>query len=143
MKLKTQDHNQKNRRWNKMCQQLEILEKIREKGKVNGFDVDLAEAQAKDYIRMDKKVGAIEKDVRLMKKDIRVLLENQARQGGQIDLIVKRMDSPVEEERKDAIFWQQIKGMLSTTMGKIFILLAFGCIGLAGQRILELIGLIK
>ena len=126
-----------------MCQQLEILEKIREKGKVNGYDVDLAEAQAKDYIRMDKKVGAIEKDVRLMKKDIRVLLENQARQGGQIDLIVKRMDSPVEEERKDAIFWRQIKGMLSTTMGKIFILLAFGCIGLAGQRILELIGLIK
>lgn len=126
-----------------MCQQLEILEKIREKGKVNGFDVDLAEAQAKDYIRMDKKVGAIEKDVRLMKKDIRVLLENQARQGGQIDLIVKRMNSPVEEERKDAIFWRQIKGMLSTTTGKIFILLAFGCIGLAGQRILELIGLIK
>ena len=126
-----------------MCQQLEILEKIREKGKVNGYDVDLAEAQAKDYIRMDKKVGAIEKDVRLMKKDIRVLLENQARQGGQIDLIVKRIDSPVEEERKDAIFWRQIKSMLSTTMGKIFILLAFGCIGLAGQRILELIGLIK
>lgn len=126
-----------------MCQQLEILEKIREKGKVNGYDVDLAEAQAKDYIRMDKKVGAIEKDVRLMKKDIRVLLENQARQGGQIDLIVKRMNSPVEEERKDAIFWQQIKGMLSTTMGKIFILLAFGCIGLSGQRILELIGIIK
>lgn len=126
-----------------MCQQLEILEKIREKGKVNGYDVDLAEAQAKDYIRMDKKVGAIEKDVRLMKKDLRVVLENQARQGGQIDLIVKRLDSPVEEERKDAIFWRQIKGMLSTTMGKIFILLAFGCIGLAGQRILELIGLIK
>ena len=126
-----------------MCQQLEILEKIRKKGKVNGFDVNLAEAQAKDYIRMDKKVGAIEKDVRLMKKDIRVLLENQARQGGQIDLIVKRMNSPVEEERKDAIFWRQIKSMLSTTMGKIFILLAFGCIGLAGQRILELIGLIK
>ena len=126
-----------------MCQQLEILEKIREKGKVNGYDVDLAEAQAKDYIRMDKKVGAIEKDVRLMKKDLRIVLENQARQGGQIDLIVKRMNSPVEEERKDAIFWQQIKGMLSTTMGKIFVLLAFGCIGLAGQRILELIGLIK
>lgn len=126
-----------------MCQQLEILEKIRKKGKVNGYDVDLAEAQARDYVRMDKKVGSIEKDVRLMKKDIRVLLENQARQGGQIDLIVKRMDSPVEEERKDAIFWRQIKGMLSTTTGKIFILLAFGCIGLAGQRILELIGLIK
>ena len=60
-----------------MCQQLEVLEKIREKGRVNGYDVDLAEAQAKDYIRMDKKVGAIEKDVRLMKKDLRVVLETK------------------------------------------------------------------
>lgn len=126
-----------------MCSQLQVLEKIHKEGNTDGYSIELAEAQAKDYIRMDKKVGAIEKDVRLMKKDLRVVLENQARQGGQIDLIVKRMDSPVEEERKDAIFWRQIKGMLSTTTGKIFILLAFGCIGLAGQRILELIGIIK
>lgn len=126
-----------------MCQQLEILEKIREKGKVNGYDIDLAEAQARDYIRMDKKVGKIEKDVGLMKKDIRALLENQARQGGQIDLIVKRLNSPVEEERKDAIFWQQIKSIGKTTTGKIIILLMVGSIALAGQRILELLGLIQ
>lgn len=126
-----------------MCQQLEILEKIREKGKVNGYDIDLAEAQARDYIRMDRKVGKIEKDVGLMKKDIRMLLENQARQGGQIDLIVNRLNSPVEEERKDAIFWQQIKSIGKTTTGKIIILLMVGSIALAGQRILELLGLIQ
>ena len=126
-----------------MCQQLEILEKIREQGKVNGYDIDLAEAQAKDYIRMDRKVGKIEKDVGLMKKDIRALLENQARQGGQIDLIVKRLNSPVEEERKDAIFWQQVKSIGKTTTGKVIILLMVGSIALAGQRILELLGLIQ
>ena len=126
-----------------MCQQLEILEKIREKGKVNGYDIDLAEAQARDYIRMDKKVGRIEKDMGLMKKDIRTLLENQARQGGQIDLIVKRMNSPIEDERKDAIFWRQIKSIGKTTTGKFMIVLMIGSIALAGQRILELIGLIK
>lgn len=126
-----------------MCQQLEILEKIREKGKVNGYDIDLAEAQARDYIRMDKKVGRIEKDMGLMKKDIRTLLENQARQGGQIDLIVKRMNSPIEDERKDAIFWRQIKSIGKTTTGKFIIVLMIGSIALAGQRILELIGLIK
>ena len=126
-----------------MCQQLDILEKIRAKGKVNGYDIDLAEAQARDYIRMDKKVGQIEKDVGLMKKDIRVLLENQARQGGQIDLIVKRLDSPVEEERKDAIFWRQIKAIGKTPTGKVVIVLMIGSIALAGQRILELLGLIK
>ena len=126
-----------------MCQQLDILEKIREKGKVNGYDIDLAEAQARDYIRMDKKVGKIEKDMSLMKKDIRKLLENQARQGGQIDLIVRRLDSPVEEERKDAIFWRQLKSIGKTTTGKIIIMLMVGSIALAGQRILELFGLIQ
>ena len=126
-----------------MCQQLEILEKIRQKGKVNGYDIDLAEAQARDYLRMDKRMGQIEKDVGLMKKDIRILLENQARQGGQIDLIVKRLDSPVEEERKDAIFWRQLKAIAQTTTGKIIIVLMIGSVALAGQRILELLGMIK
>ena len=65
-----------------MCEQIKVLEKIREKGRVNGYDVDLAEAQARDYLRMDRKVGRIEKDMAMMKKDMRTLLENQARQGG-------------------------------------------------------------
>ena len=125
-----------------MCQQLEILEKIREKGRVNGYDIDLAEAQARDYLRMDRKVGKIEKDVSLMKKDIRVLLDNQSRQGGQIDLIVKRLNSPVEEERKNGIFWGELKAMARTPMGKMLILLAIGCLCMTGQRILELLGLI-
>lgn len=123
-----------------MCSQLQVLEKIHKEGNTDGYSIELAEAQAKDYIRMDKKVGAIEKDVRLMKKDLRVVLENQARQGGQIDLIVQRMNSPVDEERKNGIVWAELKGIMKTPMGKIIVLLAIGCIGLAGQRILELLG---
>lgn len=126
-----------------MCEQIKILEKIREHGEMNGFAVDLAEAQAKDYIRMDKKVGRIEKDVDGIKKDIRALLENQARQGGQIDLIVKRLNSPVEDERKDGLVWQQIKAIFKTTTGKIIILLLIGCIALSGDKILQLFGLLK
>ena len=126
-----------------MCQQIEILEKIRAKGKVNGYDIDLAEAQARDYIRMDRKVGKIEKDVGLMKKDTQTLLENQARQGGQIDLIVKRLDSPVEQERKEGIVWHEFKSMAKNPLGKMVILLILGSFALAGQRILELLGMIK
>ena len=122
---------------------MKVLQKIREKGEVNGFGVELAEAQALDYVRMDKKVAKIEKDVNSIKKNMHIILENQARQGGQIDLIVNRMNSPIEEERKDAIFWQQLKSIIKTPMGKILILLVIGCVALAGQRILELIGLIK
>ena len=126
-----------------MCEQIKVLEKIREKGRVNGYDVDLAEAQARDYLRMDRKVGRIEKDMAMMKKDMRTLLENQARQGGQIDLIVARLDSPIEAERKDAIFWQQIKSIAKTPTGKIMIILMIGAIALAGDKILQLLGLIK
>ena len=126
-----------------MCAQMEILAKIREKGRVNGYDVELAEAQARDYIRMDKKVGKIEKDVSGIKKDMSAMKVEQARQGGQIDLIVQRLNSPIEEERKDAIFWQQIKSIGKTTMGKIILLLMVGAIAMSGQRILELLGLIQ
>lgn len=126
-----------------MCQQLEILEKIREKGKVNGYDIDLAEAQAQDYIRMDKKVGKIEKDVASIKKEQSRQGTMLAKQGGQIDLIVKYINSPAEQERKDGIVWNELKGIMKTPMGKIIVLLAVGCIGLAGQRILELFGIIQ
>ena len=126
-----------------MCQQLEILEKIRKAGEMNGFAVDLAEAQAKDYLRMNKQVGGIKKDVSSIKKEQKKQGEMLARQGGQIDLIVKYINSPVEDERKDAIFWRQIKSIGKTTTGKFIIVLMIGSIALAGQRILELIGLIK
>ena len=126
-----------------MCAQLDVLKKIHEKGRVNGYDVELAEAQAKDYIRMDKKVCKIEKDISGIKQDMADFKIEQARQGGQIDLIVQRMNSPVDEERKDGIIWKELKNIAKNPMGKIIIVLMIGCIALAGQRILELIGLIK
>ena len=126
-----------------MCAQLEVLKKVREKGRVNGYDVELAEAQAKDFIIMNKKVGKIEKDVSSIKKEQKKQGEMLARQGGQIDLIVQRMNSPVDEERKDGIIWKEIKSIAKTSLGKIIIILMIGCVALAGQRILELIGLIK
>lgn len=126
-----------------MCMQLEVLKKIRAKGEVNGFGVELAEAQALDYVRMNKKVGKIEKDVCGIKKDMSAMKAEQARQGGQIDAIFQHIHSPIEEERKDAIFWRQIKAIAKTPTGKIMILLFLGCVALSGQRILELLGLIK
>ena len=126
-----------------MCQQLEVLEKIRQVGEMNGYAIDLAEAQAKDYIRMNKKVSRIEKDVLSIKKEQIKQGEMLARQGGQIDLIVNRMNSPVDEERKNGIFWAEIKGIAKTPMGKIIILLAIVCVGLAGDKILQLFGLIN
>lgn len=126
-----------------MCAQLEVLKKVREKGRVNGYDVELAEAQAKDFIIMNKKVGKIEKDVSSIKKEQKKQGEMLARQGGQIDMIVQYINSPAEEERKDGIIWKEIKTIAKTSLGKIIIVLMIGCIALAGSRILELLGIIK
>ena len=126
-----------------MCAQLEVLKKVREKKEINGFGVELAEAQMKDYIAMNKKVEKIEKDVSGIKKDMRSLLTNQARQGGQIDAIEKYITSPAEEERKDGLVWHEIKRICNTPLGKTIILLFIFCLGLAGQRLMELTGLIQ
>lgn len=126
-----------------MCAQLEVLKKVREKGRVNGYDVELAEAQAKDFIMINRKVGKIEKDVSSIKKEQKKQGEMLARQGGQIDMIVQYINSPADEERKDGIIWKEIKSIAKTNMGKIIILLVLGCVALAGSRILELFGILK
>lgn len=126
-----------------MCKQRAVVQKIVEHNEVNGFGVELAQAQMEDYVAMDKKVSRIEKDVGGIKKDMSAMKVEQARQGGQIDLIVQYINSPAEEERKDGIVWQQIKSIAKTPTGKILIILMLGCVALAGQRILELIGLVK
>ena len=51
-----------------MCQQTKVLEKIHKKGAVNGYALELAEAQTMDYVTMNKKVEKIEKDVGGIKK---------------------------------------------------------------------------
>ena len=126
-----------------MCEQIKVLEKIRKKGAVNGYANELAEAQAKDFVLMDKKVSRIEKDVGSIKKEQKKQGEMLAKLGGQMELVINRMNSPVDAERADGIFWKQVKDMLKTTTGRIVVLLIIGCVGLAGQRILELFGLIK
>ena len=116
-----------------MCAQMEVLKKIRKAGKMNGYATELAEAQAQDYVTFRKE----------FKEFAASVTKRQIEQGAQLELVVKYINSPAEQERKDGIFWCQIKSLLKTATGKIILLLMIGCIGLAGQRILELLGLIK
>lgn len=125
-----------------MCKQLKVLEKIHEEGKMNDYAVELAEAQAMDYERMNKRMSNIEKDLSHLKKSFAASLKEQARQGGMIEAIFKRINSPVEEERKNGIIWSEIKNIMKTPMGRIIVILAVGCLGLAGEKIIELLRLI-
>ena len=125
-----------------MCKQAEVLKKIHKAGKINGFGVELAEAQAMDYTIMKEKITRMEEDIANLKENTKDLLAEQARQGGMIEAIFRHINSPIEEERKNGIVWAELKNIMKTPMGKIIIVLAIGCIGLSGQRILELLGLI-
>ena len=125
-----------------MCEQLKVLEKIHKEGKMKGYAVELAEAQAMDYEKMNKRMSNIEKDLSHLKKSFAASLKEQARQGGMIEAIFKRINSPVEEERKNGIIWSEIKNIMKTPMGRIIVVLAVGCLGLAGEKIIELLRLI-
>lgn len=112
-----------------------VLKKIRKAGEMNGYAIDLAEAQAKDYVMLKNEVKNIKEDVAAIKTE-------QAVQGGKIDLILQRLNGPVEKERKDGIFWAQLKAIGSTWLGKFLIILMLCCIALAGDKILQLLGAI-
>lgn len=123
-----------------MCQQLEILEKIKKKGKVNGYDVELAEAQAKDFIMISKQVGLIKKDVVLIKKDNKKIFEMLARQGGQIDLIVNRLNSPVESERLQGAYWRALSMVCKSKVFWLVVVILIFLIAMTGNEVKTLLG---
>lgn len=125
-----------------MCKQKEVIDKIQKAGKLDSFIVELSEAQMQDYDKMNKRMSNIEKDLSHLKKSFAASLKEQARQGGMIEAIFKRINSPVEEERKNGIIWSEIKNIMKTPMGRIIVILAVGCLGLAGEKIIELLRLI-
>ena len=126
-----------------MCEQMAVLKKIRDKGEINGHGVELAEATAKDYMLMNRKVARIEKDVSSIKKEQKKQGEMLAELKGEVGVIVKYISSPAEEERKNGIVWSEIKRFAKTPLGKTIILLFFFCLGLSGQRIMELTGIVS
>lgn len=115
-----------------MCAQLDVLKKIRKKGKVNGYDIDLAEAQAKDYLSMKARLDNIESDVSAIKTE-------QAVQGGKLDLIIQRLNSPVEQERLDGQKWNLLTSIAKHRSAWVILIIFLIAIALAGERIVSII----
>jgi hypothetical protein len=116
-----------------MCAQIDVLKKIRKKGKVNGYDVDLAEAQAKDYVTMKQRVEAIESDVSSIRQ---TLVEH----GTKLDLIIARLNSPVEQERLDGQKWNLITSIAKHKAAWVILALVLVAFALAGDRMASLVG---
>lgn len=115
-----------------MCWQLEILKKIQKKGRVNGYDVELAEAQAKDYMKMTERLTAIEDKVANIDKRL-------AEQSGKLDLIIQRLNSPVEQEREDGIIWKEIKNGIKSWKFWAVAIFFLTCVALAGDKVLNIL----
>ena len=113
-----------------MCAQIEVLKKIRKKGKVNGYDVDLAEAQAKDYMSMKQRVETIESDVSSIKQ---TLVEH----GTKLDLIIQRLNSPVEAEREAGQKWNLLVSITKHKAAWIILTLCVLSFALAGERMVD------
>ena len=115
-----------------VCAQFDILKKIRKKGKVNGYDIELAEAQAKDYMSMKNRLDNIEADVASIKTE-------QAVQGGKLDLIIQRLNSPVEKERLDGQKWNFLTSIAKHKSAWIILIIFFISIALSGEKIARII----
>ena len=118
---------------------MEVLKKIRKKGKVNGYDVDLAEAQAKDYVDMKHRLDNIETDVSAIKAEQARQGEIQAEQSGMIKAIFNRLNSPVEEERLAGQKWNLLTSITKNKAAWIILIIFLIAIALAGERIVSII----
>ena len=116
-----------------MCEQLRVLKKIRKAGEMNGFAVELAEAQVHDYMTLKRDVDSVKDSVKAMQME-------QARQGGMIEAIFNRINSPVEQERKDGIVWHEIRAAVKSWKGWALIIFFLFSVALAGDKLLQLIG---
>lgn len=115
-----------------MCVQLDVLKKIRKKGKVNGYDIDLAEAQAKDYLAMKARLDNIESDVSAIKTE-------QARQGGMIEAIFNRLNSPIEQERLDGQKWNILTSIAKHRSAWVILIVVLISFALAGNRLVNIL----
>ena len=115
-----------------MCEQLTVLKKIRKKGKVNGYDVDLAEAQAKDYMSMKHRLDQIETEVGSIK-------QTQIEHGTKLDLIIQRLNSPVEKERLDGQKWNFLTSIAKHKSAWIIVIIFLISIAFAGEKIVGIL----
>lgn len=115
-----------------MCEQMKVIRKIRKAKEMNGFAVELAEAQVQDYMTLKRDVDSVKESVAAIKTE-------QAVQGGKLDLIIQRLNSPVEQERKDGIIWNELRSAIKSWKGWVLIILFIMCIAMSGERLLQLL----
>lgn len=125
-----------------MCFQLKVLKKIQAKGRINGYDMELAEAQAKDFIRLNDKITTLEQEFKAFRMDLDEIKTNQQVMSGNIQLIVQRLNGPVDEERKAGAVLSEFKGIVKSWKAWVLMILVIMAIALAGEKLLQLLSFV-
>lgn len=115
-----------------MCQQKTVVKKIRKAGELNGYAIELVEAQMSDYVTLKRDVDSVKDSILQMKTE-------QAVQGGKLDLIIRRLNSPVEKERQAAAVWMELRTLFGSWKGWVVIVFFLMSVALAGEKILQLL----
>lgn len=95
-----------------MCEQLKVLAKIRKAKKMNSYSVSLAEATARDYVVMKKRLDTIEIDVQAIKTE-------QAVQGGKLDLLINEVHAAQNDADRYRLLvdiWRALFGSIKKTI---------------------------
>lgn len=125
-----------------MCFQLKVLKKIQAKGRINGYDMELAEAQAKDFIRLNDKITALEQEFKAFRMDLDEIKTNQQVMSGNIQLIVQRLNGPVDEERRAGAVLSEFKSIVKSWKAWVLMILVIMAIALAGEKLLQLLSFV-
>ena len=122
-----------------MCLQGEVLNNIKNKKQITKVDrLSLAEAQAQDYIMMTKEIKSIKNDVSKLKKGVKEINTSIISVKAQNDIIIKRLNSTVEDERKAGIIWNQIRR--SGWKGWVLLIIFLAVVAMAGDNFIKIMG---
>lgn len=125
-----------------MCFQLKVLKKIQAKGRINGYDMELAEAQAKDFIRLNEKITSLEQEFKVFRADIEEIKSNQQVMSGNIQLIVQTLNGPMNEEKKASAVYSEFKNIIHSWKAWVLMILVIMAIALAGEKLLQLLNFV-
>lgn len=104
-----------------MCEQLKVLKKIKKLGRVNGYSMELAEAQAADYVSLRKRIDSIESDVAAIKTE-------QAVQGGKLDMLIKEVRAAQNDADRYRLLVDIWRALFGSTKKTILTFLIIGVI---------------
>lgn len=115
-----------------MCEQTKILMLVKNNKGLNKQQLALAEAQAKDYMSMKHRLDQIETEVGSIK-------QTQVEHGTKLDLIIQRLNSPVEKERLDGQKWNILTSIAKHKSAWIIVIIFLISIAFAGEKIVGIL----